>query len=205
MSDPLDAVIAEPYHLTCAVADHSDTDKHLRECMEPQTDWPCKQCWEIDCECTCICDRLRACELRVRTEPFDVAYLAGLNAAIEAIRGLSQTRTENGTVVTPELGHWDRGMNLQESHSAADKNHTHDPLCPVNQYRGFPDPTGLATAAACRCDLIAMVREDERRERVMLKEALDYYKAPVTQAVRQGWYEGVSDCIAALRALQEKP
>lgn len=124
MSDPLDAVIAEPYH--------------LRECMEPQKDWPCKQCWEIDCECTCICDRLRACELRVRTEPFDVAYLAGLDAAEQAVhaaardrihdlrgcnkdddcdvlargadlllddvinelRGLRQTRTENGTVVT---------------------------------------------------------------------------------------------------------
>jgi hypothetical protein len=106
--------------------------------MEPQKDWPCKQCWEIDCECTCICDRLRACELRVRTEPFDVAYLAGLDAAEQAVhaaardrihdlrgcnkdddcdvlargadlllddvinelRGLRQTRTENGTVVT---------------------------------------------------------------------------------------------------------
>jgi hypothetical protein len=28
--------------------------------------------------------------------------------------------------LTQELGHWDTGMNLQESHSAADKNHTHD-------------------------------------------------------------------------------
>ena len=41
---------------------------------------------------------------------------------------------------------------------------THDPLCPVNQYRGFPDPTGLAAAAACRCDLITKVRQDEREQ-----------------------------------------
>jgi hypothetical protein len=38
---------------------------HFPECMEPQVDWPCKQCWEIDCECTCICERLRVCEQRV--------------------------------------------------------------------------------------------------------------------------------------------
>ena len=25
-------------------------------CLLPQVDYPCKQCWEIDCECTCICD-----------------------------------------------------------------------------------------------------------------------------------------------------
>ena len=24
-------------------------------CLLPQVDYPCKQCWEIDCECTCIC------------------------------------------------------------------------------------------------------------------------------------------------------
>ena len=36
----------------------------------------------------------------------------------------------------------------------------HDSLCPVNQYVGFPDPFGLASAAECRCKLIAKVRED---------------------------------------------
>jgi len=176
-------VTADPYHLPCAVADQRDTDKHLPECKaldampeatkmfrSTSTRW----FWEHGC----ICDRLRTCELRVRTEPFDVAYRAGLDAAeaavaaaacyvmaigtgndiperpwlkqetaIAAIRGLRQTRTENGTGVTQELGHQDRGMNLQESHSAADKNHTHDPLCPVNQYRGFPDPTPRETPA----------------------------------------------------------
>ena len=39
--------------------------EHLPECMWPQTEFPCKQCWEIDCECTCICGRLRACEDRL--------------------------------------------------------------------------------------------------------------------------------------------
>lgn len=63
MSDPLDAVIAEPYHLTCAVAYQSDTDKHLPEC-ELATG-------VYDDRADCICDALRACELRVRTEPFD--------------------------------------------------------------------------------------------------------------------------------------
>jgi hypothetical protein len=27
-------------------------------CVEPQTDYPCKRCWEIECECLCICDIL---------------------------------------------------------------------------------------------------------------------------------------------------
>jgi hypothetical protein len=36
----------------------------------------------------------------------------------------------------------------------------HDPMCPVNQYIGFPDPFGLASAAECRCALIARVRQD---------------------------------------------
>jgi hypothetical protein len=87
----------------------------------------------------------------------------------------SQSGTENGTGVT------------------------HDPLCP----EWFDTYNGQLSCPAC--DLIAKVREYERRERVMLKEALDYYKAPITWAQRKGWHEGVFDCIAALRALQEKP
>jgi hypothetical protein len=79
---------------------------------------------------------------------------------------------------------------------------THDPLC---TWRPYEQVRHTRKFLPCQCDMIAKVREDERRERVMLKEALDYYKAPVTQAMRQGWHEGVSDCIAALRALQEKP
>ena len=118
MSDSLHGVTEDLYHLPCAVADHSDTDKHLPEC-ELATG-------VYDDRADCICDALRACELRVRTEPFDVAYLAGLDAAIRAladmpsghlrgreivilvdavaaIRELSRTRTENGTVVTHDL------------------------------------------------------------------------------------------------------
>ena len=67
---------------------------HLPECMEPQTDWPCKQCWEIDCECTCICERLRACEQRVlvlRLDDLNVkSFNAGLDAAEAAIRALKE-------------------------------------------------------------------------------------------------------------------
>jgi len=25
-------------------------------CVQPQVDYPCARCWEIDCECLCICD-----------------------------------------------------------------------------------------------------------------------------------------------------
>ena len=71
---------------------------------------------------------------------------------------------------------------------------THDPLCP---WRPYEQVRHTRQFLPCQCDIIAKVREDERRERVMLKEALEYYKAPVTQAVRKGWHEGVSDCIAA--------
>jgi len=39
--------------------------EHLPECVEPQTEFPCQQCWEIECECICICNQLRACEERV--------------------------------------------------------------------------------------------------------------------------------------------
>jgi hypothetical protein len=41
--------------------------EHLPECVEPQTEFPCQQCWEIECECICICNELRACEERVIT------------------------------------------------------------------------------------------------------------------------------------------
>lgn len=40
----------------------------------------------------------------------------------------------------------------------------HDPLCPVNRFIGFPDPTGLAEIAECRCRLIATVREEENKK-----------------------------------------
>lgn len=29
---------------------------HDPMCVELQTDYPCKRCWEIECECLCICD-----------------------------------------------------------------------------------------------------------------------------------------------------
>jgi hypothetical protein len=90
----------------------------------------------------------------------------------------SQSGTENGTGVT------------------------HDPLC---TWRPYEQVRHTRKFLPCQCDMIAKVREDERRERVMLKEALDYYKAPITLAQRKGWHEGVSDCLTALRALQEKP
>lgn len=70
---------------------------------------------------------------------------------------------------------------------------THDPLCPINQYRGFPDPTGLAAAAVCRCDLIANVRED------MLAECI----AAVWESSLYDMEKEVIEEI--LRALQEKP
>jgi hypothetical protein len=38
---------------------------HLPECVEPQTEYPCQQCSEIECECNCICSQLRACERRI--------------------------------------------------------------------------------------------------------------------------------------------
>ena len=52
----------------------TETSEHVAECMEPQSEFPCKQCWEIECECTCICERLRACEERV---------IAAAEAAVE--------------------------------------------------------------------------------------------------------------------------
>ena len=36
----------------------NETSGHKPECMEPQTEWPCPQCAEISCECTCICERI---------------------------------------------------------------------------------------------------------------------------------------------------
>ena len=39
--------------------------EHLPECMWPKNDGTCEQCQFFECECTCICDRLRACEARV--------------------------------------------------------------------------------------------------------------------------------------------
>ena len=47
---------------------------HLPECIHPQRDYPCSWCQEIDCECPCVCDRLRACEQRVRDEILTAAY-----------------------------------------------------------------------------------------------------------------------------------
>ena len=123
---------------------------------------------------------------------------------------------------------------------------THDPLCPVVTITKVIDcvivlpGTDISTTnlgktieyeeGECLCDLIAKVREDERRERVMLEEVVDYYKAYFHRAEQKGWYTGVRDCIAAvescsrdkgyaymhnktgidwaltaLRALQEKP
>jgi hypothetical protein len=58
----------------------------------------------------CVCDALHACELRVRTEPFDVAYLAALHAAKIALRELetdmanwSSDETRAATDVFPKL------------------------------------------------------------------------------------------------------
>lgn len=65
---PPEGVITEPYHLPeCELATGVYDDR-----------------------ADCICDALRACELRVRTEPFDVAYLAGLDAAAAAIHALKE-------------------------------------------------------------------------------------------------------------------
>ena len=47
---------------------------HLPECIHPQRDYPCSWCQEIDCECPCVCDRLRSCEQRVRDEILTAAY-----------------------------------------------------------------------------------------------------------------------------------
>jgi hypothetical protein len=61
---------------------------HFPECMEPQVDWPCKQCWEIDCECTCICERLRVCEQRI------------LDAAISAAENQHMYMSDQPLIVT---------------------------------------------------------------------------------------------------------
>lgn len=67
---------------------------HLPECVIPQVDYPCRQCWEIECECTCICERLRACEQRVthkeflldEGDPYREVYRAGFRDALDAAR-----------------------------------------------------------------------------------------------------------------------
>jgi hypothetical protein len=61
---------------------------HFPECMEPQVDWPCKQCWEIDCECTCICERLRVCQQRI------------LDAAISAAENQHMYMSDQPLIVT---------------------------------------------------------------------------------------------------------
>ena len=90
---------------------------------------------------------------------------------------------------------------------------THDPLCPVNQYLGLPDPMGLATAATCRCELIARVREDQTKilnSRVMYQsgytdgymhgEAYGYEKA-LDHAIACFEEDDVYTAIQALRDL----
>jgi hypothetical protein len=68
---PLQAPIVDEHYLPCAVANQPDTDKHLPECALTTGLY--------DDRADCVCDALRSCELRVRTE--------------------------NGTGVTQELGH----------------------------------------------------------------------------------------------------
>jgi hypothetical protein len=54
------------------------------------TTWPDDQVKVVKWECICLL--LRACELRVRTEPFDVAYLAGIDAAEQAVHAAARDR-----------------------------------------------------------------------------------------------------------------
>lgn len=89
---------------------------HLPECPCAHQSEPSNHWHEHGAACEgCICDRLRACELRVRTEPFDVAYLAGLDAAEQALlrleadmRNWSSDETRAATSASPELtaGNW---------------------------------------------------------------------------------------------------
>ena len=88
MNDTLNTMIAEPYHLP--------------ECMEPQKEWPCKQCWEIDCECTCICDRLRSCEQRVQSNALRQAKWA-LRELEKNMANWSSDETRAATDVFPQL------------------------------------------------------------------------------------------------------
>ena len=87
---------------------------HLPECIHPQRDYPCKWCQEIDCECPCVCDRLRACEQRVEEtwsaiagrDQYAEGYADALDAAREAVlayaddthqhRGMLKCWPENG-------------------------------------------------------------------------------------------------------------
>ena len=59
---------------------------HLPECaLSDNTDWTS---WTVDC---CICDRLRACESRIRSgyaDTYTEGIAAGLDAAREAIESL---------------------------------------------------------------------------------------------------------------------
>jgi hypothetical protein len=69
---------------------------------------------------------------------------------------------------------------------------THDTLCPINQYLGFPDPLGLANAATCRCELIARVREDQTKilnSRVM-------YQSGYTDGYAHGYEMALDHAIA---------
>jgi hypothetical protein len=43
-------------------------------CIEPQTDYPCKRCWEIECECLCICDIIAKVREDERQKTFDADW-----------------------------------------------------------------------------------------------------------------------------------
>lgn len=78
---------------------------------------------------------------------------------------------------------------------------THDPLCPNIPCDCDQDYYGCEWSCQrqCQCDLIAKVREENRRERVMLEEVVDHYKAYFNQVEKLGWHTGVRDCIAVVR------
>ena len=68
-------------------------------CVQPQVDYPCARCWEIDCECLCICDIIAkvrgderiAAEERVsgilHWSQDDDGLVCNWNRAVEAARG----------------------------------------------------------------------------------------------------------------------
>jgi len=79
---------------------------------------------------------------------------------------------------------------------------THDPLC-VEPQADYPCKRcwEIECECLCICDILAKVREDERRERMELEEGIAYLKGHFDQAERRGRNIGIQDCIAAVEAL----
>ena len=72
---------------------------HLPECDYSDNDLEFPESWTIDC---CICDRLHACEQRVRLEDDDYAYVAAQAEAEGRWRGWREALDAAREAVSPQ-------------------------------------------------------------------------------------------------------